>query len=472
METSKQTDSLLPVRLMQTAMILLITGLLFGFVGSLQYVLPGWLKNQLSFERVRPMHVSSVLFWIILAAMGTTLYYAGERSGSSFKVRLAGKIMQALLLVSVAGILLSYLTGNFGGREYWEYPPLLSIPIALAWVLFVWIFIKHIRNLRQQPVYVWMWLTGALFFLVTFSESYLYLIPYFRERVLLDMSIQWKSNGSIVGCWNLLIYGCSFYYMEKHDPSHTYSRSWLAFAMYFLGLFNLMFNWGHHIYTLPTHTYVRLISYAVSMTELIILARIIHGWKKSMQSSKLFVSLPGYRFMLASEYWILLNLLLAIAMSVPAINIYTHGTHITVAHAMGSTIGINSMLLLAFLHDIIWGKERKNRPWPVKSFWLLQVSLLVFWLALIAAGIRKGYWQFHEPQIPFQKMMLGLRPYFIVFMLSGCTLIIGLMASVWPLLIRSVKRAREIKNKSSLYVEHLPDEYHPIVPVRRDVAGK
>ncbi|HAN66243.1 MAG TPA: hypothetical protein DCQ34_08285, partial [Chitinophagaceae bacterium] len=95
----------------------------FGFVGSLQYVLPGWLKNQLSFERVRPMHVSSVLFWIILAAMGTTLYYAGERSGSSFKVRLAGKIMQALLLVSVAGILLSYLTGNFGGREYWEYPP-------------------------------------------------------------------------------------------------------------------------------------------------------------------------------------------------------------------------------------------------------------------------------------------------------------------------------------------------------------
>jgi len=472
MATSKQIDALAPIRLMQVAMILLITGLLFGLMGSLQYLVSGFLKSYMSFERVRPMHVSSVLFWIILGAMGASLYYAGEKSVSSSIRSASVNIIPALLLISIVGIFVSYLSGSFGGREYWEYPPLLSVPIALAWMLFVWRLVKLIGNLRQQPVYIWMWLTGAFFFLLTFSESYLYLIPYFRERVLLDMSIQWKSNGSIVGCWNLLIYGCSLYYMDKHDPSHEYSRSKLAFAMYFLGLFNLMFNWGHHIYTLPTHQYVRFISYTVSMTELIILVRIIHGWRKSMQASKAFASLPGYRFMLASEYWILLNLLLALAMSVPAINIYTHGTHVTVAHAMGSTIGINSMLLLAFLHDIFMGKERKPHRRALNAFRVLQVSLLVFWLALIAAGIRKGYWQFHEPDIPFQKMMSMLSPYFLVFMLSGCSMVIGFIACVWPLLKRSVHRVKKIRKSRSLYIEYLSDEYHPIIPVRRDVAGK
>ena len=49
----------------------------------------------------------------------------------------------------------------------------------------------------------------------------------------------------------------------------------------------------------------------------------------------------------------MLNLVLSISISIPAINFYTHGTHITVAHAMGSTIGINTLLLLASITLIV-----------------------------------------------------------------------------------------------------------------------
>ena len=41
---------------------------------------------------------------------------------------------------------------------------------------------------------------------------------------------------------------------------------------------------------------------------------------------------------MAADIWIFLTLVLAIAMSIPAINVYTHGTHITVAHTMGATM--------------------------------------------------------------------------------------------------------------------------------------
>ena len=56
-------------------MILLATGMVFGVVGGLQYVIQGFIKSILSFDKIRPLHVSSVVFWIILAAVGSVMTY-------------------------------------------------------------------------------------------------------------------------------------------------------------------------------------------------------------------------------------------------------------------------------------------------------------------------------------------------------------------------------------------------------------
>src|SRR5690606_39050528 len=62
-------------------LILLITGIFWGIIGALQYVESGILKSFISFERLRPLHVSSVVFWIILAAIGSVFTYMQEHSG-------------------------------------------------------------------------------------------------------------------------------------------------------------------------------------------------------------------------------------------------------------------------------------------------------------------------------------------------------------------------------------------------------
>ena len=49
------------------ALSLLAFGLLFGLLGALEYVIPGFSKNFLSFEKIRPLHVSSAVFWILTA---------------------------------------------------------------------------------------------------------------------------------------------------------------------------------------------------------------------------------------------------------------------------------------------------------------------------------------------------------------------------------------------------------------------
>lgn len=422
-------------------MILLATGMVFGVVGGLQYVIQGFIKSILSFDKIRPLHVSSVVFWIILAAVGSVMTYLQQHTGRQLYSPRLARIQLLIFAGTVIAILCSYCFGIFGGREYWEFNPWFALPLVLGWILFLINFIASVGSLRNQPVYVWQWMTGVVFFLFTFLESYLWVFPYFRNNIINDMTVQWKSYGSMVGSWNMLIYGCSMFLMTKISGNKDMAHSKMAFALYFTGLFNLMFNWGHHIYTLPTHAFIKHISYIVSMTELVILGRIIWLWKASVSEARRHFHHAAYRFIAAADVWVFLTILLAIAMSIPAINVYTHGTHITVAHTMGATIGINTLLLLALATDIL--KDRghvtsASSRWLNTGYALANVSLLVFWLSLILAGVLKARWQMDTSQVPFSKMMQQLRPAFIVFAAAG----ISLMAGIWMVLYALITNYR------------------------------
>lgn len=422
-----------------TAVIMLLLGLSFGLLAALIYLYPEFLKNELGFTSLRPLHVSSAMFWIILGATGCV--YNGLRGVTKQIANNKLAIVQWILwIVAIIGIFISYFTHQFGGREYWEFNPIWALPIALAWILFLVNFYTQVIKVRKWPVYVWMWLTGLIFFFFTFTENYLWLFPFFREHFITDMTIQWKVNGSLVGAWNQMLYGTAFYLMDKISDSKKVGKNNLAFAMYFLGLFNLMFNWGHHIYTLPTEKYIRYIGYFVSMTEWVFFAKIIYTWKGSVNTIQKHYHYFPYKFLMASDIWVFINMGQAILMSIPAINIYTHGTHVTVAHAMGTTIGINSMILFAACFEFLQ-PNTNNEKMPSKKlnivFWILQISLLFFWLSLNIAGIKKGIWQLSEHQVVYSKMMDSLYPYFTVFVISG----IGLFIAFSVLAIKLLRSA-------------------------------
>ncbi len=423
-------------KFLATALIMLLLALTFGLLSAYNYLNPIFLKDYPGFVALRPLHVSSVVFWIILGATGC-VYCGLSEFVKAEKNGVSKKIQWGLWLIAIAGVYYSYFNKQFGGREYWEFNPIWAIPIIIAWVIFIYNFIVIVKIISNWPVYIWMWLTGLIFFLFTFIENYLWLLPFFRGHVITDMTIQWKVNGALVGAWNQILYGTAFYLMDKIEKKANIGHSKLAFTLFFLGLFNLMFNWSHHIYTLPTEHYIRYVGYAVSMTEWIFLIRIISMWKKTVDEIPKNYSYYSYRFLLASEIWVFLNLGQAILMSIPAINLFTHGTHITVAHSMGTTIGINSMILMAACFEFF---QIKNNDVTTKMknfnvvFWTLQISLFVFWASLLASGVIKGIWQLSRNQASFGEMMNSLQPYFITFFISGLVLTLSISIIVVKLL--------------------------------------
>lgn len=428
-----------------TALVLFMASVVFGFLGSLIYRYPEFLRDSIGLSGLRPMHVTAAIFWILLAATG-----AVYRSLSAITQQQNYKLLQllhwALWIVAFVGIYYAYFTGNFGGREYWEYPPEFAIIIGLAWVLFLAVFIIRVRTLKKWPVYIWMWLTGIVYFLFIFIENYLWVIPYFRESFIKDMVIQWKAAGSIVGAYNMLVYGTAFYVMERiSKASNTGFDKW-AFALFFLSFFNMLFNWGHHLYLVPTNPTIHYVGYVVSMTEWVFFIKIIYNWKKQITEAEAHYHYFPYRFLLASNFWLFFNLTLALFMSIPVINLYMHGTHFITAHAMGTTIGINTMILMAAVfYFLLPEREKHQSKWLKTGFWGAQVSLFVFLMALMAMGVTKSLWFFEEPQVSFGEMMKRNAIWILLFIISGIGILVSFLILTTNLLVKALKNRIFIK---------------------------
>ncbi|MBL0096153.1 MAG: hypothetical protein IPP46_06325 [Bacteroidetes bacterium] len=97
---------------------------------------------------------------------------------------------------------------------------------------------------------------------------------------------------------------------------------------------------------------------------------------------------------------------------------------------MGTTIGINTMILLAVIFDAVHVQKDAGKisGWLRSWFYLVQLSLLVFWISLIGAGVKKAIIQMQELDVPHSKMMLQLQPWFHVFSWSGAFLLLALAA--------------------------------------------
>lgn len=429
-----------PLYFIYIGLISLLFGLLCGLLAGFQYITPSFIKEVLPFNALRPLHTLFVVSWILLSAIGGIYYYIKPINQNLIRIHFW------LFIITGIGIIVSYLTKNFAGKEYLEFPSYFYFPIVVGWILFGFNYYKTmLPSFKNWPVYFWMWATGIVFMIYHFTEAHLWLLPYFRDHFIQNISLQWKSGGSYVGSWNMLVYGTSLFVMSKISNDDSYAKSKKAFFFYFLGLTNLMFGWAHHIYIIPTAPWIRYLAYAISMTEWIILFSIIYDWKKNLSKEKQTKFLLAYRLMILADFWVFLNIILALLISIPSINLFTHGTHITVAHSMGTTIGINTLILLSSIAFIIDSENKftlvseKRIAFGIKIF---NFSFLIFWASLLLMGIKKGYWTFFSKHESFSQLQDSLHWIYVLFVIFGLGIIVGLSIIIFTFIKNIVYNAK------------------------------
>jgi nitric oxide reductase subunit B len=394
-----------PVR--QFATIMFIRGgliaiavtLFAGILGALYSVpsLAPWFQNiGLDLRQLRPMHTAFASAWVFLGGVAVVHRwlqdYGGEpTAGDRWRLR----VQIVSWSIAGMGILLTLAMGIGSGREYVGFHPIFSLFILVGWLCYAWNFFRVAGpGFFDRPLYLTMWGVGMLFFIFTFVEQHLYLLPGVFGNPLQDLQVQWKATGTLVGAFNLFVYGSIIYISERISRDRTYGHSKVAYGLFSIGLLNSFTNFAHHTYHLPQDHLVKWISFIVSMMEILILCRALYDLWGLVRTSTEGEFCAARGSFAASKYWSVFILFSAVLISIPPLNAIVHGTYAVTGHAMGATIGIDTMVLLGALIWILGehvgardGEAAASVLHTVSMRWIViglnvSVAALVGWLHL------------------------------------------------------------------------------------------
>lgn len=434
---------------LRPAAVLLLASLSVGLLLALYYTPLAPQLNQIGLRLylLRPLHTGAAMGWIYFAGMAMAQRWLFEHlcermpgeQALTVARRMAwrARLQQGLWIGSALVATYAYATGHTSGREYLEFPPWLALPILAGWLLFAANFVAATGfALGSLPVYAWMWGTSVCLFVTSFLEAQAWLLDVLRARPVRDMAIQWQAMGSLVGSFNLLVYGSVSWLATRLSGDAAYARSNTAWALFLVGILNSFTNYGHHTYHLPQGETMKWVSFVVSMSEIAIFAKV--AWDCTGLARK-WAGRGGWpvvsALLIATTAWTALQLLLALIISVPPLNVFVHGTLAIPAHSMGTLIGIDTMAMLAaglwLARERIGAEAAVARP-RVVGVLLANAGLALMWSALLWVGIESGLRMARSGTLPWA----GTFPGWLgsALLLSGTLLLAGIGTLVRPLL--------------------------------------
>ncbi len=396
------------LRMALTCVVIAVFG---GAVAALHY-LPAastWLNGlDLGLARLRPLHTTFASLWIFGASIAVMYHWLSTSHGGLQPAdRTRFRFHTACWLFAGAGILVTTPLGVTTGREYLEFHPVFSGALLLGWLAFAWTFLRRLRHgFWAQPVYLWFWAVGVCYFVYTFVEGHAWLLPSVFEQPVRDLQVQWKSCGTLVGSFNFLMYGSLTYVGERLSGDRRYAQSSLAFWLFGVGCLNSFTNYVHHTYHLPQMELVKWVAFVVSMLEIVILWKLMVdlGRMLAKRATGPFCGRGGW--LVHAKWWTTVMLAGSIVISVPNLNSVIHGTHVIVGHAMGTTIGIDTLVLLGtscWLLGELGGRPALavlDAPLSRRLLRGISLSLAVLVVWLTAAGTTHGWYRFQGEATP------------------------------------------------------------------------
>lgn len=353
--------------------------LVLGLVSAIAIAWPETFIPHLSFATLRPLHTLFAFGWVICGTVFAVHLILGKRPGNLTVFLLCSGFLLAAI---------SLLSGNGTGREYISWP--LSVNVVLFAGLSgaaVSVSKKLSSACDRNRDAAWMIGTGILLLPLSLAETSLYLIPSIGNNIGKDIAVQWHSVDTMIGAWNLVLFGSALLIRGDSDENNT--GGWWRTSLFIVAVSGLLFTFGHHYYPSPQPMIMKKIAFYSSLLAAI--AFLDHWMKRKEKINS--ANITSGLFLKFASYWTLFSIATGFLMAIPAINVYTHGTYFVVAHSMGSMIGVNSMIILALFFS---GIPLKDKDFTCKVFIPATVfngALLFMVLLLMGAGIAKGFWR-------------------------------------------------------------------------------
>ncbi len=400
-----------------------------GLTASIKLHEPDWLVQQawLTFGRIRTIHLNAVAYgWAPMAGLGIALFIIPRLLKTPLmgaRFAFAGAVLWNAALIAGLG---SIAAGISDGLEWLEIPWQIGILFALGGGLIGLPLLFTLVNRRVSHLYVSVWyMACALFWLpVLFVVAKM---PGLHHGVQ-QAAVNWWFGHNVLGLfYTPLALASVYYFLPKviGRPIQSYNLSLLGFwgLAFFYGQVG-----GHHLIGGPVPEWMVTLSIVQSMMMIIPVAAFTVNQYQTLQGrlSALRWS-PTLRFIGVGGLMYTASSIQGSFEALRSMNVITHFTHYTVAHAHLGLYGFVSFVFFGAMYFVMPRITTREWPWPrmiTAHFWLVSIGFAIYFVGLTIGGWLQGVTMLDAAK-PFMDSVAVTLPYLRARSVGGTLMLLG-----------------------------------------------
>ena len=404
---------------------------------------------ELTFGRLRPVHVNGVIFGAFSALFIGECYYLVPRlCGVRVPWGQWGVPLAWVWNLSLAAALVSLVFGTNHGLEAGELPLFAEIPLFAVVAIATAQFLITISRRLEPPLYVALWyLIGAFVWttmnLVLGSVILPYTIAGINSAAFHGLYIHY-----IVGLWITPAgYVLIYYYLPVSARNPLFSHKLSLVGFWSLALFYPFVGIHHYLYS-PIADWAETIAIVTSMLLIIPVWTVLVNFFGTMMGRwhEFGRNLPA-KFLITGSIMYLFGCFQGSTEALRNVQQPTHFTDFVISHSHLTVFGtfvVWAMGGLIYTWPRVWGR---TELWSFRmgnwSFWLITCGIATMGLVLTAGGLQQGFQWMNG--VEWVDSIVPMKPYWLVRTLSGISMDVGMTLLVINMMMTALAQPAEAR---------------------------
>jgi len=378
-----------------------------GLLSAYYYIDASLLYNVFDFHMAKILHINTLVIWLLMGFIGAVYWFLPKELGREVVGIWLAELLFYVFCVAVAIVAVVFIFVQYGradqfsmwfinqGRKYVEAPRWAAAGIVVVVLTFVYNVTATAWQARKMTG-----LLGVLILdLVPLSVLYLDAFPQITNMSHDLYWWWWLVHMWVEATWEVLI-GClmAWSLMELMGTSRRIVESWLYIEV-MLVLGTGILGLGHHYFWIGTPQYWLTIGGFFSALEpLPLLGMVVHAVYDAGAHHMKTSNRPAFYWVLAEAFGNFIGAgVWGFMMTLPQINMYSHGTQWTVSHGHFAFWGAYGCGVIAIMYLVLQqtrgaAEHFDSRAWKW-SFGLLNLGLVGMVGGLLVAGITQAIYE-------------------------------------------------------------------------------
>lgn len=430
------------------SILLLTLQIVYGFIMGFAHMGYDGLHSIIPFNTARAVHTNLLVVWLLSGFMGAAYYIIPEEAENELaSVKLAYVQLISLAVVGVIAIV-GYHFNYWEGRKFLEIPRPLDYLVVVNVLTFLGIILVTLFKGKKRTTISLVLTMGLVFAALLYLPGMIW----FDNQTMDSFFRWWVVHLWVEGVWELIMGGIlAFLLIKITGVDREVIEKWL-YVIVGLTFISGILGTGHHYYYIGVGKIWLIVGGIFSALEpLAFLAMALFAISMYRKGEKKHPNKIALSWTLGTAIVSFVGAgLLGLAHTLPAVNMYTHGTLVTAMHGHLAFWGAYGMIVFAFISysmPNLTGRKFYDSMTGILAFWLSNIGMLGMTVAFGVAGVAQVYLE-RKVGLEFGDVQTEIQVHFFILICCATLFTTGISLYIYEFIKygRPSDEALEISN--------------------------